>query len=74
MVEIPGLEQNRLRNVCNQGHLSLVVLFGSYSRGRADKNSDLDLAILVDKKSINDATEPISTFHFKLKAPRKEAF
>ncbi len=57
MVEIPGLEHNRLRNVCKQGNLSLVILFGSHSRGQADKNSDLDLAVLVDKKSINDALE-----------------
>ncbi len=57
MVEIPGLEHNRLRDICKQSNLSLVVLFGSYSRGRADKNSDLDLAVMVDKKIINDDLE-----------------
>ncbi len=53
MIEISGLDQNRLRNVCKQHNLSLVILFGSHSRGQADKNSDIDLAVLVDKKTID---------------------
>ena len=40
MVEIPGLDQNKLRNICKEDNLSLVVLFGSHSRGQADKNSE----------------------------------
>ncbi|NOX97498.1 MAG: nucleotidyltransferase domain-containing protein [Nitrospirae bacterium] len=57
MIEIPGLDQNRLRNICKEDNLSLVILFGSHSRGHADKNSDLDLAILADRKAINDDFE-----------------
>ncbi len=57
MLEIPGLDQNRLRNICKEDNLSLVILFGSHSRGQADKNSDLDLAVLADRKAINDDFE-----------------
>jgi len=54
---MPGLDQNKLRKICKQDKISLVIFFGSYSRGQANKNSDLDLAVLVDKKSINDDLE-----------------
>jgi predicted nucleotidyltransferase len=46
-------------------HGASVVLFGSYSRGEADPESDLDLLILLDKPSpevedrIRDVLYPI---------------
>lgn len=34
-----------------------LILYGSYARGDNDKNSDLDLLILVDKEKITRADE-----------------
>jgi len=30
-----------------------VILYGSYARGEEDKNSDIDLLVLVDKERIS---------------------
>lgn len=57
-------EQNntvsRLTDICNQFSdiLGLVILFGSYSRGEEDANSDIDL--YVEPKDISMTTDKFS--------------
>ena len=39
-----------------------LILFGSYAKGKADKHSDLDIAIIVsekDKEEAERATKPV---------------
>jgi predicted nucleotidyltransferase len=38
----------RIREACHSHPITLVYLFGSHARGTADKDSDIDLAVLAD--------------------------
>ena len=38
-----------LKDVLNRADVELVLIFGSYARGDADADSDLDIAVLFDE-------------------------
>lgn len=35
--------------VCDRFDVKTIILFGSYAKGKAKQNSDIDIAIIVDK-------------------------
>ena len=39
------IDSSRLRQVAQSYQLDLIVLFGSYAKGRAQKESDMDIAV-----------------------------
>jgi|GEM_PF-6867929 len=40
----------RLQEYCQDNQISLLLLFGSASRGLTNKNSDIDLAVSFKKR------------------------
>jgi predicted nucleotidyltransferase len=40
---------HRVRQLCLQHHLSLAVLFGSYTGQKTDQNSDVDIAVMPEQ-------------------------
>lgn len=44
------LMKNALKQVVEKYGLRIVVLFGSVAKNRSNKNSDVDIAVLVDSK------------------------
>lgn len=49
MLEIK-YDQEALRQLCDRHQLKLLVLHGSYAKGQATTNSDIDIGVLRDGK------------------------
>ena len=47
--KIVEVAKNYARKVTSHMPVRMVVLYGSYARGGARKNSDIDIAVVVDK-------------------------
>jgi predicted nucleotidyltransferase len=48
------------REIARKFQPERVILFGSYARGNATENSDVDLLILINGKRVHDQSIPIS--------------
>lgn len=48
------VKQEIIDSLCNPPKPLTVILFGSYACGIPDENSDIDLAIILDKEGISD--------------------
>ena len=49
-MEALGVESKHLMVFQNQFHASQVILFGSYARGQASENSEVDLMIIAESR------------------------
>ncbi|MBI5555954.1 MAG: nucleotidyltransferase domain-containing protein [Elusimicrobia bacterium] len=47
-------DKNNLTRVCEKYHISLLILHGSYAKGVATKQSDIDVGILGKPKVIKE--------------------
>ncbi len=49
-------------------HIRKIILFGSYARGEYNKDSDLDITVLVDypRETIGDFRSPMSDITYRL--------
>ena len=47
--EINSIIDRYIEQVCKNYSPSQIILFGSYARGNADLDSDIDIAIIVDE-------------------------
>jgi predicted nucleotidyltransferase len=45
------LKSNRFTQFCQEHQVKLAILFGSQATGRAGKESDIDLAIMLEKEA-----------------------
>jgi predicted nucleotidyltransferase len=43
--EVPGLDAAALRRLCRRHHIRRLALFGSYLKGEAKADSDLDILV-----------------------------
>jgi predicted nucleotidyltransferase len=73
MVEIPDLISNKINNFINLLEkngikIQRAYLFGSYANGKADKWSDIDLALISDKFKGNRFLDLLSLTDYILKA------
>lgn len=48
-----NINKQKLKEICKDYKLSLVILFGSQKNGSSRKGSDLDLAVWVERKDID---------------------
>ncbi|MEI6091422.1 MAG: nucleotidyltransferase domain-containing protein [bacterium] len=73
MVEIPDLVSNKIKNfidlIENNGFkIQRAYLFGSYANGKADKWSDIDLALISDRFKGDRFLDLLSLTDYILKA------
>jgi predicted nucleotidyltransferase len=73
MVEIPDLVSQKIKafiDILEQNNIKIqrAYLFGSYASGKADKWSDIDLALISDKFIGNRYLDLLSLTEFILKA------
>jgi uncharacterized protein len=73
MVEIPDLVSNKIKNFIdlleeNDIKIQRAYLFGSYANGKADKWSDIDLALISDKFKGDRFLDLLSLTDYILKA------
>lgn len=47
--EVKNLIEHRVQILTEKHYIKLIYIFGSYAKGKNDKNSDLDIAILLNK-------------------------
>ena len=50
-LELSQIDLSELRQVAERYELDLIVLFGSYAKGRARRGSDMDIAVHTTQKS-----------------------
>lgn len=47
--EVSDILHNNLNTLLEKYNINLIYIFGSYAKGKNDKNSDLDVAVLLEK-------------------------
>jgi len=47
--EVISILKNNLNALLEKYNIKLIYIFGSYAKGKNDKNSDLDIAVLLEK-------------------------
>lgn len=47
--EVVNILKNNLNDLLEKYDIKLIYIFGSYAKGKNDKNSDLDIAVLLEK-------------------------
>ena len=47
---VEEIDQAKLREVAQRYDLDLIILFGSYARGREGRDSDVDLAVHTTRR------------------------
>lgn len=47
--EVVNILKNNLNDLIEKYDIKLIYIFGSYAKGKNDKNSDLDIAVLLEK-------------------------
>lgn len=47
--EVINILKNNLNDLLEKYDIKLIYIFGSYAKGKNDKNSDLDIAVLLEK-------------------------
>lgn len=48
-MELALAEKEKIIEICKRNDISYCALFGSYARGEADENSDIDLLVRFSK-------------------------
>ena len=62
-MELPiKFDNKKLNHLVKKYNISLIVLFGSYTKGIRNKNSDIDIFVQDEEKKIN-----LTNFERKLK-------
>ena len=49
----PAKVEQVLKKVVSHCHPHKIILFGSYVRGQMNRNSDLDLLVILDDENLN---------------------
>ena len=49
-MELDKKQKKELKRICKKYHLKMVLLFGSQISGQLNKESDIDIAVLPEKK------------------------
>lgn len=61
--EVICMMKNNLSSLLENYDIKLIYIFGSYAKGKNDKNSDLDIAVLLEKDyNISDKLSLIGDF------------
>ena len=53
-MELVNYNKKDLRDICHRYNLSLVILHGSYTKGLITHNSDIDIGILGESRTIKN--------------------
>ncbi|MGH9947097.1 MAG: nucleotidyltransferase family protein [Pyrinomonadaceae bacterium] len=48
-MELAASDKSKIIEICKQNDISFCALFGSFARGEADENSDIDLLVRFSK-------------------------
>ena len=57
--EIEDIVLKYVRAVCTQYEVEAIILFGSYAKGTEHKDSDIDIAIVIDEFKDNIIDEEV---------------
>ncbi len=63
---IAKLKSNRFIDILKKNNIKVVILFGSHAQGKFHKDSDIDIAVLMDRRKTSKNKLEISRLRLKI--------